>query len=433
MVDSPGLNNKQKSANHPSTISHDETHEDALYRITKRELLRRHRAHPVLIESLLLAAKAMQKTEKLSGGTSICMEFILSLTKFQQKTKWLLPWGTEVTDITNRSPDCAAPDAYLKDMYLRIIEEPDCKNQLSKDAITEYLKDFKQHFDGIILPFHEPSHFTLLHLHPCEELILKFEEKSLSLEDMTNIAKCKNLRSLSLNCNKISKNSMKQIQRLPNLAHVYHDHMDREMVFVQEVCHIPSVSMLTITELNVMEEADIQAIVSLVNTRRDRISHVYLSCTLPATLADALGRCTNLKSIFFEDYFGASDVHVQALLSSPSVQRSLQSIRVLYTHSIGADAFALMAKCANLRWLLLEGLHITAADIIPIIQANAHHMSSVICRSCQSIDSSILDAIACCRSLHYADLDRTGVTAEAMQEYRAAKRPNWEVISHNER
>ena len=60
-------------------------YDDTEYRITKRELLRRHRALLVLVESLLPALRMRERSKNTPKGLS--MEFILDLCSFSQRMK----------------------------------------------------------------------------------------------------------------------------------------------------------------------------------------------------------------------------------------------------------------------------------------------------------------------------------------------------------
>ena len=49
-----------------------------------------------------------------------------------------------------------------------------------------------------MLECYHPKYFEFLSLHPCQELWLNFKERAaLTIKDMQNIGKCRNLRLLS--------------------------------------------------------------------------------------------------------------------------------------------------------------------------------------------------------------------------------------------
>ena len=191
-------------------------YEDRVLRITKRELMRRHRALPVLVESLLIAkveSSLSRNKEDLSMG------FILDLCRFSQKMKWLCKWGPEIIDEINRSPS-TEPDEFIEQKSRDIFMQErwnEIRYRLElKDQVLALLQDTTQNWDRIILEAYDPRYFPYLHLHPCEEIRLDFEKEELSQEDIQNIAKCQNLRVLDLGINKFPFRSVQALRHLPD-------------------------------------------------------------------------------------------------------------------------------------------------------------------------------------------------------------------------
>ena len=109
--------------------------------------------------------------------------------------------------------------------------------------------------------------------------------------------------------------------------------------------------MLTIHETHVNTESCARYIAFLVNARSDIICHIDLQCTLPISIARALSLCTNLKGISVMNFQESHEDGLQLVLSSPSVQKSLQSIRISCEMPISFTTLALMERFTNLRWL----------------------------------------------------------------------------------
>ena len=127
----------QRKAQNPT-----ESYTEQVSRITILELLRSHHAQPLLVESLLLARDVKRKITGASRAVS--MDIILGLTKFEQKTNWLFPWGAELVDPARRQPGSLPRDTPKPvDWHLTLLGAA-LYNDLSKEDITALLRDSKQ-------------------------------------------------------------------------------------------------------------------------------------------------------------------------------------------------------------------------------------------------------------------------------------------------
>ena len=135
--------------------------------ITKREVLRSHRADPMLVETLLLALEVTLRLNQNKNPFS--MHRILGLCQFHQLMRWLCPWGEEQVNEVNRPPGFRMPflvhEKYFDNFRGRVSAHLTC------DALKKLFSDRNQHWDRVYIGLEsDPSYFELLHLHPCEEL-----------------------------------------------------------------------------------------------------------------------------------------------------------------------------------------------------------------------------------------------------------------------
>ena len=400
-----------------------ESYIEKISEMNETELLRSHRAQPSLVEGLLLAREVNHKFAKPSSTPS--MDLILGLTKFEQKTKWLFPWGAEMLNPAHRPPSSNPPLVFFGRRASAFVDKAEF---LQKDTITALLSDSKQQWDAVLLWSYEPSHFALLHLHPCEELVLDFCSAVISLEDMENIAKCTNLRNLKIGDNFVAPSSVKAIESLPCLQTFTRFSITPLYKFLGT----NGITWLTDAERHIFFKSEIfTTFASLIDARSESLSHVDLDCALPMSIAHALSRCTSLRSISFSDCHAMNDESLRTVFSSPTVQKSVQSIRIISSVPIDAITFAIIARCKNLRWINLACTGARSYTLSTLIRSNAQHLCSLILRGCESVDDSILEAMAHCRCLRNVELNLTDVSWKAVKAYIRAKRPNWEVIAHD--
>ena len=150
------------------------------HRIIKRELLQTHRAQPFLVESLLLSIEVGIRTHSTAAPS---MECILQILQFSKKMKWLCEWGPEIVDESLRPPSASLPDLISEKSTAH---DPSRSNSLMHEDIVAFLRDPSQHWDRIMLRWYDPEYLEYLHLHPCQELYMEFEEIQLTLKVLRN-------------------------------------------------------------------------------------------------------------------------------------------------------------------------------------------------------------------------------------------------------
>ena len=413
-----------------SSSSHTENYEDRVLRITKRELLRRHRALPVLVESLLIAREAdssLTKTKEI-----LSMGFILDLCRFSQKMKWLCNWGPEIIDEINRAPS-TEPGEFIEQKSRDIaIQERWNEESLPNDQVLALLQDTTQNWDRIILEAYDPRYFPYLHLHPCEEIRLDFEKEKLSQEDIQNIAKCQNLRVLDLGINKFPFRSVQALRHLPDFNILNIDQFSHPMATIRTLKRFPRLTTLAIHDAEDFSPEELPQILSFINDRRASARELFILFTRGGSdVYRAFAKCTQVRSIYLDEMDTMEDNNVHVLFSSPLIQQSVRHVRMGV--NAGPRAFCLLAKFSNIRWLDICNTEITSAEVSAIVRANVHHLCTLVIFRCYSVDDAILEAIARCRSLHFVGLEETSVSPRAVEAYKASQRSNWQAIAYKER
>ena len=402
-----------------------EQYEERVLRITKRQLLRIHRAQPVLTEGLLLASESDQTMPH-----KISMDFIIDLCRFSQKMKWLCEWGPETIDEINRSPS-NDPAEFITQKGLELYREDRSRdNCLPRAQMLALLQDSSQNWDRIILGSYDPLFFTFLHLHPCDELRLDFDDVKLTRDDIHNIAKCTNLRLIDFGLNIVPFKYMQALQRLPDLEVLNGLRPDSPMDNIRALMRFPRLKNLEVPIPEYLHRNDLPNVVSYIEGRQALARQVLVIFTDQLDIYHALSKCTQLQSINLDELDTPEVNNAHVLFSSPAIQKSVQHVRM------GANArsrtFSLLQNCKNIRWLEFSRADITTVELSAIIQANAHHMSTLKLFGCYNVGDALLEDIAGCRSLVNVDLEETGVSLEAVEAYRAAKRRNWQALTYTE-
>ena len=405
----------------------EDTFEDKVARIMKRELLRSHRAQPVVVESLLLASQVESRSAQ--NDNALSGKLIINLCKFQQKMNWLCPWGKELVDETNRPPGFELPKE-VRDKYFAIKrKEIMDENFLKRHEFIEILKEYDPLLDRILIgDDYDPKSFQLLRYHPFEELHTKFFY-TLSLSDIENITRCTTLRNINIGCSKVSLKHIREFQKLPHLEKLYYCHDYEGTAPITRIRDFPNLTLIPIQQ-NGLRYADrqVRKIVRLLKDMHERVHHLYLAWVPIPEISIALGRCTGVKSIFLEAAQIVDYKDVEKLFDSPNIHRSLQSIHINFT-ALGFEVYDLLSECTNLRWIHFQSDNeATEDDFIPIIKANKAHLIELNIVSCPHVYDEILEAIAICSGLKRVQLVHTGVSAEAVSKYREERRPNWQAI-----
>ena len=402
-----------------------ENDDDWVYLITKRELLRRHRAQPTLVESLLLAHRIDERSKHRCKDLS--MDFILDLCRFSQKMKWLCPWGPEVVDEINRPP--SSEEALRIKVESRGSLTARCwENFLPCSQILSLLQDAEEKWDRISLGMYDPRFFALLHLHPLDELRLDFYDHKLSSDDIQNICKCKHLKFIQTGAERVFFKTIARLQRLPHLQILCKPHRGSQMTYFRNRICAPRDATIHLSDCS---STDSYTVIAYINAHRTFARQILLWDRVDLEISQALAKCTSVKSIIVKDVGLVTNNNLHALFASPKIQKTLQSI--LNVGDRGDMELAALQACTSLRWLEFVLMDISAETICAIIQANAQHMCSVLIYCCYNVGDAVLEAIAGCRSLHLVNLVETGVTPEAVASYKAHMRPNWQVLNYTER
>ena len=407
-------------------------------RVTKREIRHSHYAQPELVENLLLA---LEVGSLAISHSSLSIDPVLNLIQFAKKKKWLCAWGPELIDETHRLSNTVLPiciEHKKTDLYRQYDREEEF--EISGDEVVDYLSDEKQQWDRIILREIDDEIFELLHLHPCEELHLDFELGELEREDFAQIAKCKDLRLLDLYCNRYDPEDIRLLEPLPHLEKIIYGLSDEAFTCLDALQRFPHLTML---QMNASNEADpedpeypfedfcLTDALSYIRERAETTRHLHISITVGPIAFATIGQFKHVESIFIADICALSytGFDLYLLFMSPSIQ---QSVRHLHFNCIKFDKEALsyLAKFKNLRTIDFRGLGVSTRHVCRIIHTNADHLRTLIVSDCSKVRHGLLEAIASCKSLRDIDISGTGVTKEAIEKYKEAKRPFWQVISY---
>ena len=162
---------------------------------------------------------------------------------------------------------------------------------------------------------------------------------------------------------------------------------------------------------------------------RNTARHLYLQCIPDRRFSTELGRFTSIISISLDIIpQPMQDASMRDIFGRPSIQKSLQSLHINWTF-LSAEMFALMAKCLNVRWIHIStNPNVSANLLAPIIYSNRSHLVELRIECCKSVGDGILHAISCCTALKWVHLKNVGVSAEAIEKYKAERRSNWQAI-----
>ena len=421
----------------PVTPSPTESLQEQCRRITERELRLIHHAQPVLIESLLLAA---QQDPPTLLEYSLSMGNILSLAQFDKKKKWLCEWGPLRIDETHRLSSFTAPVCTLK-YFDELAIQPESESRDSDgEEILELLKDPGQRFDRITLTEYDPETFKFLHLHPCEELRLKFDEipeVKISRADVENIAKCTSLRVFDMGWNTISLEDVPLLLKLPNLQELFLDDMGEAYPIFKALMQFPQRRTIQINSSGrrndyiptyPFQDCELAEVLAYITERKDTTRNLYLSDAIGPIVSATLGQCTGIEIIMIRGYNERPEDYSYLLLISPLLHKTVQHFYMKET-----DILHYLPAFTNLRSIEIHSSEESADDIAPVLLANADHLLSLTVWDCRHVGDALLEGIARCKRLLSVFIGESGVTAAAIKKYRAAKRPNWQVLVYEER
>ena len=396
-----------------------ESYDDRVQRITKRELIRSHRALPVLVESLLFCVEFSEQENE----PSLPIDLVLNICHFSQKMKWLCFWGPEIIDESSRPPSTSEPRC-IQEKERTAIEE------IRLDQIRSLLQDSEQNWDRISLDLCDSSFFKFLHLHPCEELRFTFLMDSLSQKSIRNIAKCANLRVIDMGSTIVPSDLMLALRRLPNLKILMNSRRDHPVESFRTNINFPLVTNIPVIDLERGSPEDVSEMLSSIHSRRNTARQIHLKRTPKREIIEALAQCTQVQSIQIDGFSELYENDYHILFASSNLQKTVQHICIDEEY-VGQRAFHFLQKFTNLNWLEFYNMGtITATYIASIVRANAHHLYTLTISNCYNVGDSLLDAISICKSLHSIDIIETGVTPEAIARYCETKKPNWQDLNY---
>ena len=348
--------------------------------------------------------------------------------------KWLCEWGPEIVDESLRPPSACLP-ACIQAKSVDLLNNKSAMR--SHEEIRSLLRDSTQQWDRIILPMYDPEFFKSLNLHPCQELYLIFGDQELSHHDIRNLAKCANLRIFDLGVCHVSTEGMQVLRHLPNLRKLMFGMLDA-FPTIELYMNMPQLPMFELTHTSeyfyVSEEAsfpfrqtELPVALSVVRDRRHTLRQIRLYLSTGTPMLSALGSCTQVESVCISDIYGLEENDLSVLFEKPELQKTLRHVS---WHIAGIDAAAALnlKKCTNLLWIEFNSLLVSTEQLIPVILANADHLLCLTVMKCPCVGDEILEAIAACKRLKAVHLHEMGVSIEAVQRFRSAKRPNWDKL-----
>ena len=408
-----------------------ESYDDRVQRITKRELIRSHRALPVLVESLLFCAEI----NKQKNEPSLPIDLILNICGFSQKMKWLCSWGAEIIDEAGRPPSTSKPRCIQEKVRSFIASASRDRMALKTAKILSLLQDSKQNWDRICLDTFHSTLFESLHLHPCEELRFTNLTTSLSREDARNIGKCINLRIIDMDVGIVPSHVMLELQRLPYLRILISNRFCFTGDSFRTNIHLPRVTNFSLIDLDRASTTEMSEMLSCIHSRRNTARQIHLEVSQGQEIFEALAQCTQVQSIRIDGFPESYETDYHILFASPNLQKTVRHIHMVGAYLGGVNlvqrAFNFLQKFRNVHWLEFCNMSsITVTDIGSIVRANAHHLCTLTVSNCNNIGDALFDAIAISKSLHSVDLIKTGVTPEGIYQYCGTKKPHWQNLNY---
>ena len=180
------------------------------------------------------------------------------------------------------------------------------------------------------------------------------------------------------------------------------------------------------------EENEIAEALSCISDNNNAIRELCIGITLGPVLLLVLGQLTKVESIFVEnseiEYTGFD---LQFLFMSPSLHKSVRHMHLSHSH-FGAMVLSHLPKFTKLQTIDLRGMDISTDTLLALLRANADHLEALTVSHCRAVDDTLLEGVARCKCLKVAEILDTAVTAGAVERYKKAKRPNWQILVHRE-
>ena len=408
---------------HSSHLANDESYADRVVRITKRDLLRSHRAQPVLVESLLLVAQV--NTRHKNNEKALSMQLILNLCPFAQKMRWLCPWGEELIDEGCRPPMRAIPEALRSTIGAAELNDT-LPQWMTEGQLRRMVADESEQWDRIFTHDLQELRF-LQHLdkHPCEEVHMMGcgDIKSNHLE---HLAGCRSLRALTIDAANAPKGFVSALQAVQGL-----EVLDTRLTFtgvaamkrqIEMHRRLPSLKSL---EIDILGDFDATVLIEFIRERNSYLKHFGFRGRFSRSIAAALATCENLLTLRIEDH-GVTFNDIEPILTSEHLQKTVRLVKFDETTNI--EHFRGLERFTALRWVWLDDTDITNEDLQAVMLVNAQHLVEVSVQHCPNITKEIFDCVDKCTGLHSVDLSGCAIAFADMLEYKRAKRRNYKAL-----
>ena len=385
--------------------------------LIKRELSRSHRAQPVLVESLLLVSEA-EKNSK----SGLSMHLILGICQFAQKMKWLTPWGAEYVDEACRAPICDIPRYFRGKLRDYDLGKYDVNALLDRKAFNEMAADVSQQWDRIYAFAVDDMGFVEnLPEHPCEELHVDDPYK-FNLDEAEKLARCRNLKALSVDCRGILEGHIRDLQNTSNITKLFPANRLGD-TFSQQTKSIglsalhrafPHLESLRIDSSYRREPNELNA---YINDRQKSLRHIHISIIITREIAEALAMCANIVSLTID--FPQELEDIMPLLSSPKLQKTLRYIDIGAVRKI--EDFDFLKNYTALRWAILNKSKITNESLRAMLLQNRSHIIQVSLQDCPNVTSEVLETFAQCIPMDEIHLGGSGVGYRAVKAYQSMR------------
>ena len=416
-------------------MSLSEPYEGKCYLDTKRELLRSHRAQPVLVESLLLAHEVQLGQD--SGSGAFDMEFIMDLCHFHQKMKWLCPWGEELIDEASRPPIRTVPDELKHRLEADRFRSQGEDGTIPGNGIPGWLTDLEyqrmledeeQQWDRIYA-YSKVNYAYLQYVrrHPCEEVHIGYACFH-AADDFYHLVHCRELQSLTLSSAINCTGFAEVLSNLKNLQFLDANGAIRS-VDAQIALH-RALPKLTSLQIHEVLRWDCTSLAAFIRERKETLQHFdFCGYHFKRRIARALAECKNLVSIRIEDY-DVIDRSIEPIFSSRNLQNTLKIVN--FTESESIRDFSPLKKFRALQWLNFDDTKIGNSELEEVILANAHHLVDVSVRNRYHITKRILNTLEKCTGLHAVDFDGTRFNPEYTMEFKRLRRRNYKALRNVE-
>ena len=392
---------------------------------------RAYRRQPVLVRNLLMAERLSQTAR--APHFMLSFASVADLCRFDQRTKWLCPWGIEYVDETHRPALHSVPQHLLAKMYSCAT-----RDVLSMRRVKNLIDKLDHRFERVLIE--QPESFDWkanLHKHPVEELHIIYVRTperyryGLPYKAIAGIVSCQSLRVLEIENAVINEGHMHFLRQLKNLEVIIGAGFARDRVPLEIQVNaydlFPKLTYVyfVCSMMHVLTAEEIAAMVAFVTSRRETLRHIALFMPPSADLFAALAQCPNLRTFRLDSYEALTDADLSDFLSHPHIRQNLQDIS-LATSTLRGDTFARLAAMPSLRWVNLSANQgLTSETLNAILRANRANLRDVRVANCHYLGPQVLEGIAQCVFLDRVNLYNIRELQEAAAEYIRTERPNF--------